>query len=146
MRLVASLALALCTSTLPTQALEPATWKQTHWERRSDGEIKSPEGTDGRVIGIPGDLDAPKARAAAGLPTFSRYLLVGGVKYTFTLVGRDVFAARAKNVTIPVKIIPVRFQFPDGTMVTARGSSTSLFAALSSGPSPEEDVSIPATA
>ncbi len=31
------------------------------------------------------------------------------------MVGSDVFAARARNVAVPVKIIPVRFEFPDGS-------------------------------
>jgi hypothetical protein len=43
-------------------------------------------------------------------------MTAGGKKYKFTMVGPDVFAPRAKNVTIPFKIIPVRFEFPDGNV------------------------------
>src|SRR5881398_3245891 len=91
-------------------------WPETRWSKSvATDQIRIPDVTRATVVGIPANVDTTKAHAAAGLPTFSRYLVVSGVKYTFTLVGRDVFAARAKNVVIPVNIIPVRFVFPDGT-------------------------------
>jgi hypothetical protein len=100
----------------PSRAAHGDFWPQTRWTRPAGaGTIPTPDIARASVVGIPGDPGAQKARAAAGLPAFSRYLVVNGVRYNFTLVGRDVFAARAKNVVVPVKIIPVRFVFPDGT-------------------------------
>jgi hypothetical protein len=66
-----------------------------------------------RVIGIPGE-SAEKAAPHLSLPSFSSSIVARRKRYNFTMVGSNPFLRRAKNVTIPVQIIPVRFEFPDG--------------------------------
>ncbi|HEY8019982.1 MAG TPA: hypothetical protein VIH93_02715 [Thermoanaerobaculia bacterium] len=72
----------------------------------------------GRVVGIPGatPLDERKG-AATALATFRATILLHGKRYTFTMVGSNPFLRGAKNVVVPVQIFPVRFEFPDGTVL-----------------------------
>jgi hypothetical protein len=106
----------ICLATSSGRAIQPQTWQSQTWVSQASlsldpAALQRP----GRVVGIPAELDIAKGRAAAaGLPTFTRVISARGKSYKFTMVGRDIFASRAKNVTIPVKIIPVRFVFPDG--------------------------------
>src|SRR3954464_2690109 len=67
-----------------------------------------------RVIGIPGE-SAEKAAPPLSLPSFSSSIVARGKRYKFTMVGGNPFLRNAKKVTVPVALIPVRFQFPDGT-------------------------------
>ena len=108
-------AMLVCPTTSPA-SVNSETWQATTWTAKTTTpQAVSLTYTRARVIGIPSSGLATK-RAAAGLPTFSRYMTARGASYKFTMVGRDLFAARAKNVAVPVKIIPVRFVFPDGTV------------------------------
>jgi hypothetical protein len=105
----------------------PFAWSPTAWITAATPPILLPPGP-GRVLGIPqqSPVITEKARAS-GLPTFSRNIILGDKRYTFTLVGRDVFAPRAKNVTITLQIIPISFTFPDGSVFdpTAPGPACS---------------------
>ena len=67
-----------------------------------------------RVIGIPGE-SAEKAAPRLSLPSFSSSIVARGKRYKFTMVGGNPFLRNAKKATIPVALIPVRVEFPDGT-------------------------------
>jgi hypothetical protein len=69
----------------------------------------------GRVLGIPG-LEPMEKAAVAGIPTFTRTVVARGKTYRFTMVGSDPFARRARSLVVPVMLIPVRFEFDDGTV------------------------------
>src|SRR5436305_5753324 len=69
-----------------------------------------------RVIGIPGE-SAEKAAPRLALPAFSSSIVARGKRYKYTMVGGNPFLRNAKKVTIPVQLIPVRFEFPDGTVL-----------------------------
>jgi len=72
----------------------------------------------GRVVGIPGVSSLDEKRGAApGLATFKATILSRGKRYTFTMVGSNPFGRGAKNVIVPVQIFPIRFEFPDGTVL-----------------------------
>lgn len=77
-----------------------------------------------RVIGIPGE-STEKAAPRLALPSFSSSIMARGKRYKYTMVGSNPFLRNAKKVTIPVQLIPVRFEFPDGTVLDpeAPGSS-----------------------
>src|SRR5262245_14847962 len=112
-----ALSIIIC-CTLPIHAADSAPpWMPAEWPE-APRMVSVPHLNDpGRVIGIPPSSLPFTAKArSTGLPTFSRYMTVQGNTYKFTMVGRDVFAPRAKNVVVPVKIIPVRFDFPDGNV------------------------------
>ncbi len=70
----------------------------------------------GRVVGIPGPEGVEKAAAVGGIPTFSRNVVAHGQRYRFTLVGSDPFVRNARKVVVPVIVIPVRFEFDDGSV------------------------------
>jgi hypothetical protein len=80
--------------------------------------VKDGTWTD-RVIGIPGE-SAEKAAPRLELPSFSSSIVARGKRYKFTMVGSNPFLPKAKKVTIPVELIPVRFEFPDGTVLDPR--------------------------
>jgi hypothetical protein len=68
----------------------------------------------GRTVVLPGPAGAEIEKAST-VPTFSRSIAARGKVYRFTLVGTDPFVRNAKKVTVPMQIIPVRFEFDDGT-------------------------------
>jgi hypothetical protein len=72
-----------------------------------------------RVVGIPGEPgeNPEKAALRLALPSFSSSVVARGQLFKFTMVGSNPFLRNAKKVTIPVQIIPVRFVFPDGTVL-----------------------------
>jgi len=66
-----------------------------------------------RLPGLEGeDLD----KAASSVPTFTRSIVARGNTYKFTMVGSDPFVRNAPKVVVPMKIVPVRFEF-DGTVL-----------------------------
>ena len=67
-----------------------------------------------RVISFP-EESSEKAAPRLALPSFSSSIVARGKLYKFTMVGSNPFLRNAKKVTIPVQLIPVRFDFPDGT-------------------------------
>jgi hypothetical protein len=77
----------------------------------------------GRVIGIPRE-STEKAAPRLALPSFSSSIVARGKLYKFTMVGSNPFLRNAKKVTIPVQIIPVRFDFPDGTVLDPAAPSS----------------------
>ncbi len=68
----------------------------------------------GRVVGIPGPADM-KVDRVSSIPTFTRSIVARGRTYRFTMVGSDPFVRSARKVVVPMQIIPVRFEFDDGT-------------------------------
>jgi hypothetical protein len=50
------------------------------------------------------------------IPTFTRKILARGKLYQFTMVGSDPFVRKARNTVVPVQIIPVHFDFDDGSV------------------------------
>jgi hypothetical protein len=76
-----------------------------------------------RVISIPGK-NSEKAALRLALPSFSSSIVAHGKLYKFTMVGSNPFLRNAKKVTIPVQIIPVRFDFPDGTILDPAAPSS----------------------
>ncbi len=72
----------------------------------------------GRVVGIPeaSPLDEKRGGAPA-LATFRTTVLSRRKRYPLTMVGSNPFLRGAKNVIVPVQIFPVRFEFPDGTVL-----------------------------
>ena len=76
-----------------------------------------PEGawTD-RVVGIPGE-NLEKAALHLAFPSFTSSIVARGRIYRFTMVGSNPSVRNARKVTIPVQVIPVRFEFPDGTVL-----------------------------
>lgn len=93
----------------------PFVWQPAPWTARSSPPHALPLGPP-EVIGIPPGTPFPEKARAAGLATFTRYMTAYGHSYKFTIVGRDLFAPRAKNVAVPIQIIPISFEFPDGTV------------------------------
>jgi hypothetical protein len=71
----------------------------------------------GRVVGLPELLTFDEKRGAPALATFRAAVVSGRKRYTFTMVGSNPFSRGAKNVIVPVQIFPVRFEFPDGTVL-----------------------------
>jgi hypothetical protein len=69
-----------------------------------------------RVVGIPGE-NPQKAALRLALPSFSSSIVARGKRYKFTMVGTNPSLRNAKKVTIPVQVIPVRVEFPDGTVL-----------------------------
>jgi hypothetical protein len=76
-----------------------------------------------RVVGIPGE-NPQKATPRLALPSFSSSIVARGKRYKFTMVGANPSLRNAKKVTIPVQIIPVRFEFPDGTVLDPKVPSS----------------------
>jgi hypothetical protein len=76
-----------------------------------------------RVVGIPGE-DAQKAVPRLAVPYFASSIVARGKLYKFTMVGTNPFLRNAKKVTIPVQIIPVRVDFPDGTVLDPSAPSS----------------------
>src|SRR4051794_24363781 len=81
---------------------------------------RAPRVADGvwtdRVVGIPGE-NPRKAALHLALPSFSSSIVARRRLYRYTMVGANPSLRSAKKVTIPVQIIPVRFEFPDGTVL-----------------------------
>jgi hypothetical protein len=50
------------------------------------------------------------------IPTFTRKIVAHGKTFRYTMVGSDPFVKKAKKIVIPVQIIPVRFEFDDGSV------------------------------
>jgi len=94
----------------------------------------------GRVVGIPGpEPELLEKAGVPGIPTFTRTVVARGKTYRYTMVGSDPFLRRARNVVIPVVVIPVRFEFDDGTVFdptqlgpACAGGNTALNLALQS--------------
>jgi hypothetical protein len=83
----------------------------------------------------------PELEKATGrtIPTFTRKILAEGRLYQFTMVGSDPFVRNARKVVVPVQIIPVRFDFDDGSVfdptspnLDCQGGGTPLGLALAS--------------
>lgn len=55
-------------------------------------------------------VDLDKA-AATSIPSFTRSVVARGKTYKVTLVGSDPFVKGAPKVTVPMQIVPVRFEF-----------------------------------
>src|SRR5881397_2411423 len=124
MRYLAFVAGAICSFLLTSAA---AFSQQVEESAARDGrrilEVTFPAGhaprvADGtwtdRVIGIPGE-SSEKAAPRLSLPSFSSSIVARGKRYQFTMVGGNPFLRNAKKMTIPVALIPVRVEFPDGT-------------------------------
>jgi hypothetical protein len=69
-----------------------------------------------RVVGIPGE-NTEKAALRLALPSFSGSIVARGKLFKFTMVGTNPSLRNTKKVTVPVQVIPVRFDFPDGTVL-----------------------------
>ena len=69
-----------------------------------------------RVVGIPGE-NTQKAALRLALPSFSSSIVARGKRFKFTMVGTNPSLRNTKKVTIPVQLLPVRFEFPDGTVL-----------------------------
>jgi len=134
MRYAVSIAAAICSLFLlaPTTAFS----RQAEDSAAPDGPLvlrvtvpagHAPHVADGtwtnRVIGIPGE-NPEKAALRLALPSFSSSIVARGKLYRFTMVGSNPFLRNAKKVTIPVQIIPVRFDFPDGTVLDPAAPSS----------------------
>jgi hypothetical protein len=77
--------------------------------------LAAPTGTlKSLVVGRPG-LEGSEVDKASTIPTFTRSIVARGKAYRYTLVGSDPFVKNAKKVVVPMQIIPVRFEFDDGT-------------------------------
>jgi hypothetical protein len=50
------------------------------------------------------------------VPTFTRTITARGRTYKYTMVGSDPFVKNAKKISVPLQIIPVRFEFDDGSV------------------------------
>jgi hypothetical protein len=92
----------------------------------------------GRVLVVPGPAFVEKA-GVPGLPTFTRTVVARGKTYRYTMVGSDPFVRNARPVVVPVVLIPVRFEFDDGTVfdptvlgLACAGGDTPLNLALQS--------------
>lgn len=94
-----------------------ATFPAGHAPRVADGAW-----TD-RVVGFPGE-NTEKAVLRLAVPSFSSSVVSRGKLYKFTMVGSNPFLRNAKKVTIPVQVIPVRFDFPDGTVLDPAAPSS----------------------
>src|SRR4051794_26787938 len=134
MRYAVSIAAAICSLFLlaPTTAFS----RQAEDSAAPDGPLvlrvtvpagHAPHVADGtwtnRVIGIPGE-NPEEAALRLALPSFSSSIVARGKLYRFTMVGSNPFLRNAKKVTIPVQIIPVRFDFPDGTVLDPAAPSS----------------------
>ena len=88
---------------------------------------RAPRVADGiwtdRVVGIPGE-NAWKAAPRLALPSFSSSIVARGKLYRFTMVGANPSLRNARKATIPVQIIPVRLEFPDGTVLDPSAPSS----------------------
>jgi hypothetical protein len=69
-----------------------------------------------RVVRLPAPEEPELEKAAVTLPTFTRSIVARGKTYKYTMVGSDPFVKNAKPVAVPLQIIPVRFEFDDGTL------------------------------
>ncbi len=76
-----------------------------------------------RVVGIPRE-NPEKAALRLALPSFSTSVVARRKLYKLTMVGSNPFLRNAKKVTIPVQVIPVRFDFPDGTVLDPAAPSS----------------------
>jgi len=134
MRYFMSVAGALCSLFLltPTAALTQQIEDRAAPARPPVLEMTFPAGhaphvADGtwtdRVVGIPGE-STEKAALRLALPSFSSSIVARGKLYKFTMVGTNPFLRNAKKVTIPVQVIPVRFDFPDGTVLDPSAPSS----------------------
>jgi hypothetical protein len=63
---------------------------------------------------------------APTLPTFTGVVTVGGTQYRYTMVGSNPQARRARNVVVPVLIIPIRLEFVGGTVLDTSQPDTCL--------------------
>jgi hypothetical protein len=63
---------------------------------------------------------------APTLPTFTGIATVGHARYSYTMVGTNPQLRGAKNVVVPVLIIPVRLEFKDGTVLDPSQPNTCL--------------------
>lgn len=70
--------------------------------------------------------DTPHRHPAPTLPTFTSAATVGRTRYSFTMVGTNPELRGARNVVVPVLIIPVRFEFSDGTVLDPSQSNACL--------------------
>jgi len=88
---------------------------------------RAPRVADGvwtdRVVGIPGE-NPRKAAPHLALPSFSSSIVARRRLYRYTMVGANPSLRNAKKVTIPVQVIPVRFEFPDGTVLDPSAPSS----------------------
>lgn len=101
----------------PTDAKDPASSELSfRLEAASPFEVPSGPWTE-RTATLPQlrDLDLKAGRPA--IPTFSHEIEARGRPYFFTLVGSDPFVKNAKKIVVPVQIVPVRFEFDDGTIL-----------------------------
>jgi hypothetical protein len=63
---------------------------------------------------------APRLAAFTGVAT------IGRTRYTYTMVGTNPQLRRARNVVVPVLIIPLRLEFADGTVLDTSQPDTCL--------------------
>jgi hypothetical protein len=78
-----------------------------------DGPVRPVVG----LPGIPSEDEEKEGKAAPALAQFRSAVVSHGKRYTFTMVGSNPFVRNARNVTIPVQIFPVRFEFGDGSVL-----------------------------
>ena len=118
--LTAFLSLAAGTSAGLAMADEPTGAEPAHpeltFELRAEVPFAVPEGPmEPRYDAIPGP-ELERGAPTPGIPSFSGSIRADGKNYRYTLVGTSPFVKGAKNVTIPIQIIPVRFHFDDGNV------------------------------
>jgi len=63
---------------------------------------------------------------APTLPTFTGVATVGSTQYRYTMVGTNPQVRRARNVVVPVLIIPMRLEFVGGTVLDPSQPDTCL--------------------
>jgi len=68
----------------------------------------------GRTVAF-SELGLEKATGRT-IPTFTRKIVARKKTFQFTMVGADPFVKKAKKTVIPVQIIPIRFEFEDGSV------------------------------
>lgn len=51
------------------------------------------------------------------LAAFTGVVAIGRTRYTYTMVGSNPEVRRARNVVVPVAIVPIRLEFHDGTVL-----------------------------
>lgn len=117
---------------------EPSSEARTYYLAAPEPVATPPQPWVGRVVGIPGP-DIVEKSGAAGIPTFTRTVVARGRTYRYTMVGSDPFAPNARSVSVPLFIVPVRFEFDDGSVfdptelgTACAGSDTPLNLALQS--------------
>ncbi|HEX7199157.1 MAG TPA: hypothetical protein VF213_06750, partial [Dongiaceae bacterium] len=84
----------------------------------------------------PSSLDLPAKRGRRpppppALSTFTGVVAIGRTRYKYTMVGSNPQLRKARNVVVPVVIIPMRLEFNDGTVLDPSQPDSCLGGGLS---------------